>query len=258
MWFDEIMDDCKKALVVANKHKSIFVPIFLKAALVIVIGIYVFTGLFLSIFKHQYDFEYLFTDFSTIVEILPTFIGFGLILYLLILVGFSILDVGSINMFRAALDDTKPGFSHFMEGIKKYLLKVMLGKFIYHLVVLIASPLLLLIYMLYAIIVGTLTGGWGIMFLGALISVYLGTWVTIAVLEGYSPFKAIGKSFMLGTKYFKGLFVILIASTLIAAYSAGMFGILPAVVAGWFIAGVVATYFKLVIIQIYYRNKERI
>lgn len=258
MWFDEIMDDCKQALVIANKHKSIFVPIFLKLALWIGLAVYVVVGLISGIIKYKDLLDYNFIDFSPLLEILPAIVAFGLILYVLILVGFSIIDVGSINVFKTALSDTKPRFSHFTEGIRKYLLKVMLGKFLVHLFMLIFLPLFAILYILYVVIVGTLTGGWGIVFLGIFITVYFGTWVTITVIEGYSPLKAIGRSFRLGRKYFKGLFVILLASTLLASYAASLFGILAALLAGWFLAGVVTTYFKLVVMLIYYRNKERI
>lgn len=258
MWFDEIMDDCKQALVVANKHKNIFVPIFLKLALWIAIIAYVGVSVVSGVIRYRNLLDPGVIDYFPIREVLPSVIIFGLVLYLLILICFSIIDVGSINMFKAAISDAKPRFSHFTEGIKNYLLKVVLGKFLIHLVTLLFLPLLAVVYILYAALVGTLTGGWGLLFLGAFISVYLGTWVTIIVIEGYSPFKAIGKSFMLGARYFKGLFVILLASTLITTYSVSIFGPFAAIVGGWFFAGVAATYFKLIVMLIYYRNKERI
>jgi hypothetical protein len=43
---------------------------------------------------------------------------------------------------------------------------------------------------------------------------------------------------------------------LISSYSTVLFGVLAAVLGGWFFAGVVATYFNMVVMLIYYRNKE--
>lgn len=258
MWFDEIMDDCKQALITAGKHKGIFVPIFLKLALSITIFAYIFISFIAGIIRHEYVLEYVFTDYSAFMEVLPTIVTNGIIIYALVLVGFSILDVGSINMFKAALNDRKPRFNDFTEGVKNYLLKVILGKMFMHLIILVTLPITVVLYLLYALLVGTLTAGWGMVFLSVFVSIYLGTWVTIIVIEGDGPLKAIGKSIKLGRRYFKGLFIVLLASALISSYSTVIFGVLAAVLGGWFIAGLVATYFKLIMMRIYYRNKENL
>ena len=127
-----------------------------------------------------------------------------------------------------------------------------------HLLIIITLPVTAVLYIIYAVIAGTLTAGWGLLFLGVFVSIFLATWVPIIVIEGYSPLKAIGKSIKLGAKYFKGLFIVLLAATLISSYSTVIFGILAAVLAGWLIAGIVATYFNLIIMLIYYRNRERL
>jgi hypothetical protein len=258
MWFDEIMDDSKQALVTANKYKSVFIPIFFKLALYAAIFIYVFTSTIANLIKYEYVLDYIFTDPSAIMELLPTLITNGLVIYLLVLVGFSILDVGSINMLKVALNDQKPRFKDFTEGVKNYFFKVLLGKLFMHLIIIVTLPLTALLYIIYALIVGTLTAGWGMIFLSVFISIYLGTWITIIVIEGYSPLKAIGKSIKLGAKYFKGLFIVLLAAALLGSYSTSIFGVLAAVMAGWFITGLVATYFKLVVMLVYYRNKENL
>ena len=256
MWFDEIMDDCKQALITANKHKNVFIPIFLKLVISAAIFIYIFVSFIAGIIKHEYVFESMLYNPSVILGLLPTLITNGIIIYLLVLVGFSILDVGSINMFKAALNNQIPKFKDFTEGVKNYFFKVILGKLFIHLLIIITLPVTAFLYIIYALIVDTLTAGLGMLFLSIFLSVFLGTWVTIIVIEGYSPLKAIGKSIKLGAKYFKGLFIVLLASTLVSSYSTFVFGFLAAVLGGWFIAGVVATYFKLVVMLVYYRNKE--
>lgn len=258
MWFDEIMDDCKQALVTANKYKGIFLPILLNLVLVVGIAIFVFISMFSILMKYIYAIQYMPGDLYTIMEMLPVLLGIGLILYLIALIGYSIIEVGSINMYKAALSDIKPSFSHFIEGIKKYLLKVILGKIFLLLLSLLVSPIILVLFLLYITIAGTLTGGWAILFLSAFVLVYFSTWVSIIVIEGTSPFKAIGKSIKLGRKYFKGLFIILLATALLASYSVAILGIFAAIFVGWFIAGIVSTCSKLVLMLIYYRNKESI
>lgn len=258
MWFDEIMDDCKQALFTANKYKGIFIPIFLKLAYTFALVIFIVFTTIGGIARYRYILNYVFTDAWALREVLPSFLIGGLIFYLLILIGYSIIDVGSLNMFKLALSDVKPTFRDFREGIRNYLIKVILGKLFLHVLILIVSPLLIFLYLLYALLVGTLTAGWGITFLAVFVSVFLGTWISIIVLEGVAPLEAIGKSISLGRRYFKGLFVILLAASLIGSYSVSIFGILAAVLGGWFIAGIVSTYFKLVILLIYYRNKEQL
>lgn len=256
MWFDEIMDDCKQALITCNKYKSVMVPIFIKLALTFVIGAYVFISFIAGIIKHEYILQYMFDDSSAFMEVLPTILINGAVIYLLALIGFTLLDVGSINLFKVALSDNKPRYKDFTEGIKNYFVKVLLGKLFIHVLLVLTSPVLLALYLLYALLVGTLTAGWGILFLGVFIAVYLGTWISIVVIEGDAPFTAIGKSIRLGRRYFKGLFVVLLASTLISTYSVALIGPFAAVVGGWFIAGLVATYFNMVVMLIYYRNRE--
>ena len=258
MWFDEIMDDCKQALITANKYKSIFIPIFLKLALSVILFIYVFVSFIVVLIRNSDLFTYMYTDPSMILRLFPTLIANIIIIYLLTLVGFSLLEVGSINMFKAALNDQKPKYKDFTDGIKNYFFKVVLGKLFMHLLIIITLPLTAILYIIYALLVGTLTGGWGILFFGVFVSIFLGTWVPIIVIEGYSPLKAIGRSIKLGAKYFKGLFIILLTSTLVSTYAIVIFGPLVAVFAGWFIAGLVATYFNLVVMLVYYRNRERL
>ncbi|MDF2533172.1 MAG: hypothetical protein K0Q65_2753, partial [Clostridia bacterium] len=137
MWFDEIMDDCKQALITANKYKNIFVPIFLKLALSIVLFIYIFVSYIAVIIKNSYVFEYMYTDPSMILELFPALIINGIVIYLLVLVGFSMLDVGSINMFKVALNDQKPKYKDFTDGIKNYFFKVILGKLFMHFLIII-------------------------------------------------------------------------------------------------------------------------
>ena len=258
MWFDEIMDDCKQALVTANKYKNIFIPIFLKLALSFAIFGYVFVSFIAVIIQKSYIFDYLYSDPSVILELFPTIIINGIVIYLLALVGFSLLDVGSINMFKVALNNQKPKYRDFTDGIKNYFFKVILGKLFMHFLIVITLPVTAVLYILYILIAGTLTAGWGVLFLVVFVSIFLGTWVPITVIEGYSPIKAIGKSIKLGGKYFKGLFIVLLASTLVSSYSTTIFGVLAAVLAGWLIAGIVATYFRLVVMLVYYRNRERL
>jgi hypothetical protein len=253
MWFDEIMDDCKQALITVNKHKAVFIPLFLKLIVFLFAGIYFFTAL--TSFLITYRYTYIF-DHNVFPHVILNIIAHILVIYLAVLIGFCVIDTGTINMLKYALNDEKPRFKSFTEGVKKYLLKTVLGNLFIHGLVLVTLPITAILYTLLIVIFGTLTAGWAVIFLNTCISVFMGAWISILIIEEISPIKAMGKSLRLGKKYFKGLFVVMLASTLIGSFSSLLFGPLAAVFAGWFISGVVITYFRLVVMQIYYRMRD--
>lgn len=256
MWFDEIMDDCKNALRTANNNKGIFVPIFIKLGLnlllfIIAIG-FVF-GNVIRMLNLSYRGK---DDLLILLREVPVFIVIGVIIYLLYLAASSIIEVGSINLIKVAASGVKPKSSHFFEGIKDYFFKVLGGKLLILLIFLVLSPIIIGLYLLYAVLIGTLTAGWGITFLSVFVAVYFTSWTTAVVVDNLPPVKAIGISFKIGRKYFWGLFIVMLSSILISKYMSAVFGPLVALLGGWLISGVVLTCFKLVILMVYNREKE--
>ena len=256
MWFDEIMDDCKNALRIATNNKGIFVPIFIRLGLSILMFVVAFAfliGYVVRIVNLSFtgieDLQILFRE-------IPIVLVIGVTIYLIYLLGDSLIEVGAINLLKMAARGNKPKTSHFFDGIKAYFLKVLGGKLIILLIVLILSPIIIGLYLLYTILIGTLTAGWGITFLSVFVAVYFTSWTTAIVVDNISPIKAIGVSFKLGKKYFWGLFIVILSSILIGRYITVVFGPLVAMLGGWFIAGVVLTYFKLVVLMVYNRKRE--
>lgn len=258
MWFDEIMDDCKNALQIANKNKGIFIPIFIKLGLnilLIILSIIFVIGNIVMITNLSIQGM---EDLQILLREIPAFLIVGAIIYLIYLLGDSLIEVGSINLLKVAAGGNKAKFSCFFEGIKSYFLKILGGKLIILLIFLVLSPIIIVLYILYTALIGTLSGGWGITFLSVLVAVYFASWTTAIVVDDISPLKAIGLSFRLGKKYFWGLFIIILSSTLIGSYIAVAFGSLIALFGGWLIAGVILTYFKLVVLLIYNRKREEL
>ncbi len=258
MWFDEVMEDCKSALRIAHKNKGIFIPLFIKLGLNILLIILAFVLVIGNIVRIATLSIRGMEDLNILLRQLPLFLIAGVIIYLIYLLGDSLIEVGSINLLKAAANEEKPRFSYFLEGIRSYFIKVLGGKLLILLVCLVLSPIIILLYMLYTAIIGTLSGGWGIIFLGVIVGVYFASWTTAIVVDNLSPTRAIGLSFRLGKKYFPGLFIILLSSTLIGSYISMVFGPLVALLGGWFIGGVILTYFKLVVLLTYNRKKEKL
>lgn len=256
MWFDEIMDDCKNALRIANNNKGIFVPIFIKLGLNILLFVITFAfliGYVVRIANISYDSI---NSLGILFNEIPIVLIIGIIIYMIYLLGASLIEVGAINLLKIAVEGNKPKSSHFFEGIKTYFPKVLGGNLIIFLIVLVLSPVIIGLYLLYTVLIGTLTAGWGITFLSVFIGVYFTSWTTAVVVDNLSPIKAIGISFKLGKRYFWGLFIIILSSILISRYIAVVFGPLVALLGGWFIAGVILTYFKLVVLMVYNRKRE--
>jgi hypothetical protein len=256
MWFDEIMEDCKNALRIANNNKGIFVPIFIKLGLSILLFVTTIgfaIGYVVRVANLSYN---RISSLQILFKEIPIVLVIGIITYLLFLVVGSIIEVGSINLIKTAAEGVKPKSSHFFQGIKNYFLKVLGGKLIIHLIILVLSPIIIGLYLLYTVLIGTLTAGWGITFLSVVIAVYFTSWTTAVVVDNLSPIKAISISFKIGKKYFWGLFIIILSSILISRYIAVVFGPLVALLGGWFIAGVILTYFKLVVLMVYNRKRE--
>ncbi len=256
MWFDEIMDDSKQALKIANKFKAIFIPIFINLGLLIAFGIYCLISGIVLFRNISTTIRSGFRDFDIITSILPSTIIIFIFTYILIIVFTSIMKAGTISLYKSAIKGIKPSSSNFFDGIKKSFTKILTGSFLLHLICVILSPILIALFVLYAATVGILSGGWGLVFLGAIISVFFAIWPIIVVADNIKPIKAIRISISLGRRYFWGLFVLMLSNIMLSRYISFVFGPVAAIIAGWFIAGVIQTYFEVIMFLVYNRKKE--
>ncbi|HEY5561692.1 MAG TPA: hypothetical protein VIK72_08060 [Clostridiaceae bacterium] len=258
MWFDKIMEDCKEALIISKKNKGIFIPIFIQLGFSFFLGILIAIIVIVSIIG---TFRVNFGSFNTwqsFVSILPVAIGFVIIISLIAIIFNALLEVGSISLYKAAVEGIKPTSKHFFQGIKNYFLKVFGGSMFLGIVGLILSPIIFALLILYTVIIGVLTAGWGMTFLSTILLVFFLPWPIIVVLDNISPIKAIGKSFVFGKKNFLALFIVLLAYTLLTRYLVSGLGIFVAAFGGWFLVGVLATYIKVVVILFYKRESETV
>jgi len=257
MWFDSIMDDFKNALFIVNKHKGVFVPIFLRLIMHIVIGIILVVGTIITITSGIFAGISEAETFELIMRIAVPASLVILMSYIIYIVLWGLIEVGSINLFRAAINDETPTKNHFFIGIKKYLKHVFTGKLLIHFLMMITSPIWLLLYGLYFIFVGIPTGGWGLLFFAIVISSYFATWTIAIVHNDLGPIKAIKQSFSIARHHFKPLFLILLTTVMMTQYAIALFGPVGMILAGWFLGGVFRTYFNVVIYLTYIRFTDK-
>ena len=258
LWFNEIMDDCKQALKACNDYKSIFIPIFVNVGLAILLGIfllifYIFLSFDIvrSVINNLEFYEILNNNLLSIIIL-------GVVTYFLIVIGTSLIKAGSIKLYENAVNNIKPQASHFFEGIKKSFFNVFKGKLFIHLIFLLISPILLILFLIYSATLGILSGGWAIIFLASFVSVFFTAWPIITVVDDVKSLKAIGLGFRLGKRYLSPLFLLMLANIMISSYVVSLAGPLGALIAGWFLSGIVGTYFKVIILLVYKRNKENL
>ncbi len=258
LWFNEIMDDCKHALKTCNDYKGIFIPIFINAGLAILLGIFLlifYIFLFFNIVRSVINnFEF----YEILNNNLLSIIILVVITYFLIIIGASLIKAGSIKLYEKAVNNIKPQTSHFFEGIKKSFFNVFKGTLFIHLIFLLISPVLLILFLLYSATIGILSGGWGILFLASFVSVFFTAWPIITVVDNVKPIKAIGLGFKLGKRYLSPLFLLMLANIMISNYVVSLAGPWGALIAGWFLSGIVGTYFSVIILLVYNRNKENL
>lgn len=255
MWFDEIIDDCKQALKISNDYKGIFVPLFINLGLIFLLAIFLMIyGVFLlidiigSIVSNLEVYDVFISNLTSILIIV-------IIGYILLVIGISLMKAGSIKLYQRAINNVKPQASDFLEGIKQSFFNILKGTLFIHLIIILMSPIVLGLFILYSMTIGILSGGWGILLLASFVSVFFAAWPIILVADNIKPLRAIGLGFKLGKKYLPGLFILMLSNIMIGNYLVSVLGPFGAVMAGWFINGVVGTYFSVVVFLVYNREK---
>ncbi len=256
MWFDNLMDDLKETLFVSHKYQGVFFPVFLKLIMGLILGVFtvvsIFGTVFSGVFTSMNDFEA--SDiFLSIAGPIGLFLIIGYALFMLL---WALIEVGSINLFGAALRDERPTKAVFMNGIKSYLGRVIGGELLIHFLCLVLSPLLIIVFAIYAVFIGIPTAGWGIVFLLAVINAYFASWTIALVHENMGVLDALGTSFRLARNHLKPIILLVISSTMISQYAVWLLGPLGYVFGGWFIGGLVRIFFNIAIYKTYLRYKE--
>ncbi len=257
MWFENLMDDFKSSLQSAFDNQGIFIPIFLKLGVGILMAAYFVYFLIKWIVGSSYFLSAPYRLFPELiwrtfkgaaVPIIVAYILFGLL--------YAVIEVGQINLLSALMRGQKPTMQVFKEGIGHYFGKVFGGRLFIHLLALILSPILLILGVIYALTVGILSGGWAIVLLTVTIQALFASWTIALVHHDLGFFEALGMSFKLARYQYKTVALIVWSSAVLQAYAIGIFGPVGIFFAGWFIGGVISIYMKLVLYKAYVRLTE--
>lgn len=256
MWFNDLMDDLKKAFLISTKYRQVFIPIFLKLAMNIVVALVIIVGGLASVFSGTFASIYGTEPVNVAISIITSMSMFLLVGYILYMILYSFIEVGSINLYRVAISGRKPEKSDFLDVIKSYIGKVISGKLLIHFIALILSPIIIILYLMYLILIGTLTGGWGLVFLGVIIDMYFAMWTIAIVNDDLGVKSAISKSFSFAKEHFNVMFILILSTHMIAQYSISVLGPLGILLLSWFIGGVIRTYFKITTYITYLRYES--
>lgn len=246
MWFNSLMDDCERAVHLSDAYKGIFVPIFLKLAMAVLMGVSIVIGVFS------------FAVSSSITESISIsgMVIISFLLYVVYVLLSSLIEVGGINLFKAAVSGEKPTKAHFFNGIRQYVKEVATGNVLIHFVFLLTIPIWGILFVLYAVFIGIPTGGWGLLLLAVLIDAYFSTWTIAIVEEGVGAIDGLKHSFSLAKQHKLPLMLTIVTASLLTPYLVNLSGPLGMLLAGWFIGGIIRVYFRLVIYLTYTRYTD--
>lgn len=251
MWFHDLMDDCKTGLDIARSNIVIFVPGIISAITTFILAGITLLGLFvlLPLVFAAADRElFLFIPlFLTVIIIL------GALLFTALQ---SFFEAGAYNILAAVSDGVQPRLAHFWTGTRDYFLRFWGTYLILCLIPFLLSPLLITVLIPYALTVGILTAGWGLLALVVLWAVFFSAWPAALVIDNLSIRKALGASIKLGRIFFWGMFILGLASIMLSQYLSSAFGLPIFYLAGWLIGIVIHVYFNLVVLLVYKRKRE--
>lgn len=255
--FDNLMTDMKAALALSNRYKGLFLPslignIVFFILLVIFIIALIIIGAGTAFSVAAYDAA------NNLEAMLLTLSGIGFFLFVmfsLVLITALVLDIGITGLVVAATEDKRPTAAIFFGAVKAHLLPVLGTHIVLFFLYILGFVVLAIPLVVYTLTVGLLSGGWGMVLLVATFRVLLGFWVIIKVAQDIGGFDSIGENIRFGRHYYWLLILVVYLEISFAGFLPGLLGVIGTAIAGFFIAHVVETYFKIVILLTYRRHK---
>lgn len=248
--FELIMDDLRDTLILTNDNKKVFLPAMIGTLISIVVLIVLALILMFVAIS------------SVIISIAAAnplgilFSGITALLFVLVAILISIfLEVGTIALVKGVLNGEPFSMKLFMNGIKAFFLRASLTCIGFGIVLFFALLILILPIILYMIIVGILSGGWGILLMSCFFSSLLGYWLIIMIERDMSGFGSIKENLSFGFKHLKPMIFIFYLQAMLAANLITAFGPLVTFICSIFVTAIVNTYFKFVILKTYRRIK---
>lgn len=250
--FDALMDDMKKALIISGQYKSLFLPaliinILLFVFIVIAIFSIIAMAISIGVVSANGGFQ---GNIGTII---------GMVVFILIVIVFFTLltlavDLGINSLVINAADGIAPSPKNFFKGIKENIVPVFFAGIGLNIIIFFAFILLIVPLILYFVIAGILTGGWGITLFSCTFQGLLGYWTLIKMQDHRGSFESVGVSIKFGRKYYWLIVLMVYLQVSFAAYFPALLGIIGAAFASLFISYAMLIYFKLVYLLTYRRH----
>lgn len=255
--FEYIMDDMKSSLKLSFENKQLFYPAIAANIAFMVVGIIAIILIFVGIFS------FIFTVSASTFETAGTnILGMSLFLFVLTVIAivvtsliFLVIEIGSIQLIINVLDGKPVTKAAFFEGVKTYVVKIFFTNIALSFIYILGFIILLAPLIIYTVVVGVLTFGYGMLLLTLVFQSLLGYWVLILMNDGGGCFESIGKNIRFGRAHLKPLLFIFFIYNLFAANFVYQSGLSATGIIVVFVTTSVGIYFKMVLIKTYRRLK---
>jgi hypothetical protein len=249
MWFNQLMESCKRATRLLWSRPGLLLPwllgiIALGGATVVLAIIGVILAIPLIIVAFQGGLPFLMLGLLLI--------GGGIAILMALL--WSTFYAGYIAMLQGALAGEASLSDGFWRGVRTLTWKMWSTNLLLILVIILSSPLLVLAYLL-AGAVSLLSGGVALIALNLLWFVFLHPWPVVVAAESKGGFFPLRESLRMGRERFALMFLLALTSSALPMMALNL-GPLGFLLAGWLVGIVVTTWLRLVVILEYHSWKQ--
>lgn len=250
MWFDQLMESCKRATRLLWTRPGLLLPWLLgiialggATAVLAIIGVILAIPLIILAFQGGLPF--------LLLGLLLMGGGSAILIALL----WSVFNAGYIAMLQGALAGEVSLSDGFWRGVRTLTWKMWSSNLLIILVILLTSPLLVLAYLLAAA-VSLLSGGVALIALNLLWFVFLYPWPIVVAAEGRGGFFPLQESLRMGRERFALMFLLAVTASALPMMALNL-GPLGFLLAGWLVGIVVTTWMRLVVILEYHGWKQK-
>lgn len=253
MWFDELMDSCKRALALITANIWIVLPYVLHTLALVI----TFAALALVVFLLILGAAGLSAYFQDWLLMIPAALVTAVIVVLVVSAVNACIEAGSVRLFAAVAAGERPSAPIFWAGVRSHFMSMWGLMLLLSLAAIVLSPVLIVVLALI-VMVGGLSAGWGFLIFPVMLTVYLGAWTVALVLDNLGGLQALKAGVSFVNRYFWGLVILGLAATLLGPTLSGVMGPLVAMLAGWIIAAFVRSWSTMAIILIYQRRRPEL
>lgn len=257
--FNDLMDDMKEALELSSRYKGIFLPALIGNVVLFVVIIIAIVGMVFGMIGTGVGAAMAARaneGFGALFAIIGGMVIAMILMTLVITIAILTIEIGIIGLVIGVTEDQKPSAGLFFGAVKEHLLPVIGTNIALFFIYIIAFVILLIPLVIYLLTVGILSGGWAMLLLSCTMQALLGYWVLIKVEDRIGGFEGLRRNIKFGRHYYWLLILVVYLEISFAGYLPSLLGLIGAAIGSIFIAYVVSTYFKIVVLLTYRRYKN--